>query len=164
MLRRKIKDGYSLIEILLYMALLGIFLSGLSQLFVSSLNVNLESEANSSVEQDARYLLLKFRYSLSQASSVNIPASPGASGNTLQIVDSGTTYTFTLNGDNLVVNDGINDIQLNSNRTKVSSLSFVRLGNVGGKNTVSISYTLDSLVQDAAGPQVRIYEYAYGIR
>lgn len=158
------KKGYSLIEILIYMALLGIFLFGLTQLFVSSLDLNIESEANSSVEQDGRFILSRFRYDFLQASSINSPGSHGASGILLQLTASGVNYTYAVADGNLTVSDGVNSYQLNSSRSLVSDINFLRLGNIGGKNTITVSFTLTSIAAQVKGPETRTYNLTFGIR
>lgn len=162
---RKIKQGgYSLIEILLYMGLLSIFLFGMTELFVSSLSINIESEATSSVEQDGRYLLSRLRYDLTRATAITTPASVGGTGSTLVITIGGVANTYSLNSGNLRVSDGTNTYQLNSSRTTVSNLNFQRLGNVGGKNTVTVTYTLSSVSKEAKGSETRSFTVTYGIR
>ncbi|OGM05883.1 hypothetical protein A2125_00995 [Candidatus Woesebacteria bacterium GWB1_43_5] len=156
--------GFSLIEILLYMGLLGIFLFSLTNLFVSSIDVRLESEAKSSVEQDGRYLLSRFRYDISQASQVLLPVGVGDQGDSLQIARGGVNYTYSLVDGNIIVSDGASQDQLNSSRVEVTSLNFQRLGNVGGKNTVTITYALSSRTIRPQGPEVRNYELVFGIR
>lgn len=156
--------GYSLIEILLYMGLLSLFLFSLTNLFVSSLDVKLESESTSSVEQDSRYLLSRLRYDIFQATSISVPVNVGDQGASLQITRDGTIYTYLLVDGNLVVSDGVNNDQLNSSRSQITSLSFQRLGNIGGKNTITINYTLESRIIRPSGPETRSYQSTFAIR
>lgn len=156
--------GYSLIEILIYMALLGIFLFGLTNMFVSSIDLKLETEANSSVEQDGRYILSRLRYDIINSSAISLPASVGAQGNTMRLTRGGINYTYTLSDGNLMVSDGVTSIQMNSPETHFTAINFKRLGNIGGKNTITISYTLESEAQQSKGTETRNYELTYGIR
>lgn len=157
--------GYSFIEILLYLALLSIFIVSLSNLFVSSIDLKLESEATSAVEIDSRYLMSRFRYDITQASSISVPVALGESGGTLQITKGGTNYTYSVDGNgDLVISDPVNLDQLNSSRTKVSSINFTKLGNAGGKNTVTVEFTLESRIFRAGEPEVRSFTITYATR
>src|SRR3990172_6790072 len=53
---RNSRRGFTIIELILYMGMLSILLAVLSQIFVSILNVQLESQSSSSIEQDSRYI------------------------------------------------------------------------------------------------------------
>src|SRR5258707_6844496 len=96
MTKKQKKNGYTLIEILLYLALLTIFLYSLTNLFIGSLDVKLETEANSAVAEDGRYLLTKLRYDITEASSITTPGAVGNAGSTLKLVSGATTYTNSL--------------------------------------------------------------------
>ncbi len=157
--------GFSLIEILIYAALLGIFLYSLTNLFVASVDVRLETEANSGVEQDGRYLLNRFRYDITGADSINTPSTLGGTGSTLQLRKGATTYTYSLDvNSNLIVSNGTTQEQLNSTRSKVTAINFTRRGNLGGKNSISISISLESQVVENQGAQTRDYDITYAIR
>lgn len=159
----KKQKGFTLVEIILYMALLSIFLIVLTDIFVSILDVRRESEATSAVEQDGRYILNRFMYDIPRASSVTTPASLGGSGSTLAIVIGGTNYTYSLSGGNLQLNDGtINN--LNSSGTSLSDISFQRIGNSGGKDTIKIQFTLTSVTTRPKGSEVRTFQTTVGRR
>ena len=164
MTKKKLNNGYSLIEIILYVVLLGMFLTTITSLFVSSLDLRLETEATSSVEQDERYFLSKFRYDLLNSSSIVTPGSPGSSSGTLELVRDGVTYTYALDNDNLMVTDGTNSDQLNSTSSKVTAINFTRLGNSDGKNTITIDFTLESVAARSGEPEVKDFTVTYGIR
>ena len=153
-----------MIEAIIYIALLGIFLYSLTNLFVSSIDLRLETEANSSVEQDGRFLLNRLRYDITQSDAIVAPSSLGVPDDTLTLTRGGINYTYSIVDGDLVVADGGSTDQLNSTRTQVPSISFLRLGNVGGKNTVTISFTVNSEVEQAQGVKTRSYEVTFGIR
>src|SRR3989344_6072674 len=66
----KTRKGFTLVEIILYMALLAVFLIVLTDIFVSILDIQTESEATSSVEQDSRALLARFNFDIANADSI----------------------------------------------------------------------------------------------
>lgn len=139
--------GMTLIELIIYMGLLSIFLVVLTSVFSSIINVQLESKSVSSVEEDGRYLLNRLTYDLRRASSITTPASIGGSGSTLALVIDGSTYTYSQNGTNLqLVSPAGTDI-INSIDTQISNLNFRRIGNVSGKNTIVVSFTITSAIK-----------------
>jgi prepilin-type N-terminal cleavage/methylation domain-containing protein len=156
--------GFTLVELLIYMALVGIFLYSLTNLFVASLDLKLESESRAAVEQDGRFLLGKMRFDITNSQSITTPVAAGDVGDTLVLVRDGVTYSYSLNGENFEVTSAGNTDQLNSTRTRVTNLSFARLGNAGGKNTITMTYTLESVALESGVPELRNYEYTYAIR
>lgn len=152
------QKGITLIELIIYMGIFSTLLMVLVQLFGSIVNVNLESQANSAVSQDGRFILNRVSYDLRQmvASSITLPAGFGAinSGSTLSFTTTGgKTYTYSLvtdpmnPGKDLQISDGVNTDRLNSYGTTVSNLTFTKLKSTASsnpKNTITISFTLTS--------------------
>ena len=129
------KHGFTLVELLIYMGLMAAFLTVLTSIFLSALDVQTQSEATSSVEDDGRYILSRLVYDIHRASSVTVPASNGQTANSLSL----NVGTYTLSGGKLQINGSDN---LNSYATTLSSFSVTRLGNSGGKPTLTISFSL----------------------
>lgn len=141
--------GFTLIELMIYMGVLAIFIGTLSTLFSTSVNIQLESQNLTSVEQDGRYILARLIYDSHRATSVTTPASLGASNSSLVLVISGVNYTFDLDASgNLRYVNNLGTFQLNSHDTSLSSLSFQRIGNVGGdEDTIVVSFQIASRVE-----------------
>ena len=162
------KRGFTLIEIIIYMALLSIFLLTLTDIFVSILDVQLESDATSAVEQDGRFLLSRLAYDINRASAITTPGAIGSSSNTLVMTIGTDTYTYLLSGNNfqLRVNAGTPD-NLNSSESAISSPTFQKIANsaVGGtKETIRINFTVSSVTQRTQGPEVRNFQTTVGRR
>ncbi len=162
--RTILSKGTTMVEMLLYMGIFLLLLGTMMQLFSSILDVRLESDATSSVTQDGRYILARFTYDLQNAQSIATPASAGGTAPTMQFVTSGITYTYSLVSGNLQVSDGTNTNILNSYDTSVSNVSFQRLGNTNGKNTVTISFTLTSATKRVKGFEVKTFQETAGLR
>src|SRR3990167_2127751 len=81
--------GFTLIELVVYFGIFSILLLIFTNIFTSSIAAQLESESLSSVEQDSRYLLLKFSKDVTKASSIVIPAAPGDNSSSLSLVIDG---------------------------------------------------------------------------
>lgn len=130
------KKGFTLVELLLYMALVVIFLGVLTSLFVSVLDVKNESTAQSSIEQDGRFILSRLLYDANQ---------------------NGTDYIRTnyfLVNTNLVLNSE----NLNGSETSVLEFTTLSLGNIGGKKSLQVKFKLE------AGLETRDYQITLGSR
>ena len=158
------RAGFTLVELLLYMGLLILFLLVQTQILTSVLGVRLESEANSAVQQDSRFIIARLIHDVNRAESIVTPATPSAQTNSLALTIDGISYTYSLSGDNLIITNNLGTNNLNSFGTKISGLAFKRLGNAGGKNTVTISFTLTSITEREFGSETRTIRTTSGIR
>lgn len=166
------KTGFTLVELLLYMGLLSIFLVVLTDLYLSVLNVQTESQATSAVEQDGRYILGKFMYDIPQVQSSTAIVSPtlGVSSSTLQLTIGAVSYVYSLNGGNLqLVRSDLGTEILNGYDTTISNLNFTHLGNSGApntaaKDTVSVSFTVTSKTKKESGVEQRPFQTTIAIR
>ncbi len=160
----KIKKGFTLVEILLYMALLSIFLITLVDILVSALDVQLESQATSAVDIDSRFISSRLNYDILRASAITTPANLGDTANSLVATIGGVNYTYSLSGGNLVLNDGSGGKNLNSSESTVAGISFQKLGSAGSKETIHVVYTLESVTLRASGKESRIIDTVFGRR
>lgn len=154
-----LKKGFSLVELIIYVGIFSILIVVLTQMYTSLYEVQQSSQSTSYVEQDGRFILSRLTYDVQRASSVTSPASLGASSSTLQMLINGVTYTYTVTGQKLT----INGTQLNSFNTNTTAFSAQRLGNVGGKDTVKVSFTLQSLVATTSA-QIKTFQTTAGLR
>src|SRR3989344_141942 len=148
--------GFSIVELLLYMGIFTILLTVILQMFGSIFDIQLESQATSSVASDGRYILSRFSYDLSRAQSISFPASPGDLGTQLSIVINGQTFIYSSGSGNLVLQNQSMDTsdQLNSTETSISELSFLRLEGSDGKDAVQVSFTLVSEATQRSGKKI----------
>lgn len=161
----KMKKGFTLVELLLYMSLLGILLVIMTDVLVSVLNVQNESKASSSVEQDGRYILARLAYDVPQATAIVSPAAPGqVATNSAILTINGTNYTYDGSTGNLLLTNTNGTDQLNSFGTQISNLTFQELGQAGGKNDLQIKFTLTSRILKESGPQTQNFQITLGQR
>ena len=150
---KKKELGSSVVELLLYMAILSVFLIVLTRIFISALDVQLESEAGSAIEQDGNYILAKLAYDMHRAKSINAPSSYGLpAANNFQIVINSENYSYSIDANNNLIltnNSGIN--ALNSYDSSVSVFSIQRLGNGKVEDTLKINYTIESRTKRISG-------------
>lgn len=158
------RKGFTLVELLIFMGILTILLTILTQVFTMILDAQLESQANSSVDQDGKYIINRLTYDLNNAQDINTPAAPGQQEGTLQLAIGGINYVYSLNNGNIQLSDGNTIENLNSFNTNVSGLNFLRLGNTGGKNSIKITFTLTSKTIKNSGQEQETFSTTLGLR
>ena len=156
--------GFTIVELLIYMGLLAGFLVIITELFASIMDVKLESNATSSVEQDGRYILTRLAYDIPKSSSITTPTSLGNTSSSLVLVVSGVTYTYSLVGSNLQLVNNLGTNNLNTSESGISNISFQKIGNVGGKETIKLNFTVTSSTIRNSGPEVRTFSTTIGRR
>ncbi|MBI2442794.1 MAG: hypothetical protein HYV40_02710 [Candidatus Levybacteria bacterium] len=156
--------GFSVVELLLYMGLLSIFLTILTQLFIASLQVQLASESISSVEQDGRYILSRFQYDILRSGDVQSPSGFGQEGTSLTLLVEGNPVVYSLSGSELMLDAGGSAEKISGANVLVSDLKFTKYGNNPGKPTVSLSFIVTSKVKQAKGVDSKMFQATFGLR
>lgn len=159
------QKGFTITELVLYMGLLIVLITILSQVFASILDVQIESRSTSSVELDGKYIISKLIRDM-QTMQINppvndniiTPPAPGQTSATLNFTVNSINYIYSLNNGNLqLINDkGTNN--LNSINTTMSGLQFTRIGAGTGTDTIRVNFTLTSKIKRNAGPETRDYQ------
>ena len=161
---RNFKKGFTLVELLIYIGMLSILLTVLTQIFGSILDAQLEGEATSSVQQDGRFILSRLTYDIRRTNNIVVPAVLGTQSTSLQLTIGGVNYTYAINSGNLELTNNLGANNLNSGDATVSNLNFTRLGNTGGKNTIQITYTVTSKVVRPKGQEIKNFQTTIGVR
>ncbi|MDE2001438.1 MAG: hypothetical protein KGI60_02640 [Patescibacteria group bacterium] len=154
----------TLVETLLYVGLLSVFMVILVNIFVSIIELKLDTEATSPVEQTGRYLMARMSYDVNRASSITSPATLGSTGTSLSLVINGAAYTYQLSSTTILLTDGTGTASTTGSEVAASNLSFERLGNTGGKPMVRIQFTLTPTVQKVQGNQSESFLITGGLR
>lgn len=162
----KSQKGASIVELLLYMSILAVLLTILTSVFVSALDVQSESQATSSVEQDGNYILARLNYDIHRAQSINIPEALGEQSGNFQIVVDGENYAYGMDGNNnLILTNNSGAGNLNNYNTSISDFSIQRLGNTGGtEDTLRISFTLTSRNKRISGFETKNFQTNISLR
>ena len=158
------RKGYTLVELLIFMAMLSILLVIFTQIFSLIVDARLESESTSIVAQDGNYLLNRLMYDVARTNTINLPNAVGATDTTLDITIDGVNYVYALNGANLQLTVNSSAYQLNSIGTTISDLTFKRIGNDDGKDTVQLGFTVTSKILEAGGSEFKSYQTTAGLR
>jgi len=155
-------SGFTLVELIIYMALLSAFLLVLTNIFTAVLRVRVDSQSSSSVEQDGRFILARLAYDINRATTDTVP-----NPTSLNLTISGQTYSYVLNGTNLqLTQPGSLVDSLNGSGSQITSLSFQKIANTGGKeDTIKIQLSLQSsAVAQGATREIRSFSTTVGRR
>ena len=171
LIQKKHQEGVSLIELLLYFALLSIVLLIAIDLMIRSGEFSLESSAKNNIQADGSFMTHRLSYDIHRSTAISTPAALGDAGSTLVLTIGGETHTYTLLGQSLQYTKqtpppgaSTQTGNLNSDLTKINSITFQRLGNVGGKPTIKITFEIED-IQGEKGKLVKnTFETAVGIR
>jgi hypothetical protein len=143
--------GFTIVEFIIYCGLLLMFLSIMTGVFTQILDMQLVSESTSPMTQDSRYIFSRLSYDIGRATSITTPSAIGAQAPILGLVIGGIPHTFTTIGNNLTETDPTGSRVLNSYATQVSTVSFRRYGNVGGKPSIRAFLTLTGVASASGG-------------
>jgi type II secretory pathway pseudopilin PulG len=160
----KSQSGFTLVELLMYMGLLSLLLVALTTIFVAIIDTQLNAQTTSYVAQDGRYIYSRLIADIHKASSVQAPLNLGDTTNALQMTVSSSSATYSLTDGNLVMTDSSGSHIMNSFGTTVSGLTFTRIGNVNGKHTFRINFTVSGNREADSSPEVKDFQTTAGLR
>ena len=158
------KNGVTLVELLVYIGILSILLLVITDIFVAILSSRTESEATSFVDQDGHSILARLAYDVARSSDITLPAALGQTKDSLRLIVNGENFDYKVISGSLQLTNNSGTDNLNGNQTKMDSISFTKLGNSGGKETVQIQMTISSITQRASGSETRAYQTTLGRR
>ena len=168
----KIKKGFTIVELLIYIGILSILLIVLTDIFVAILDVRRESQATSAVEEDGRFILGRIAYDFYQAQNVNLTA--GQTDTRIEFNIQGSGIRYSLNAGNFLRAGDPNcdllgsECPLNSSESKITSLTFTNIKNSfpppNPKDTIQVKFTVESVAQRPQGPETRSFQTTIGLR
>src|SRR3989344_3800829 len=147
----KFFPGFTVVELLIFMGILASFLGILTQIFHSTIDVELESTSTSHVNLGAEYLITRMGYDIRRASSITTPSSAGATTSSLVIVIGGDTHTYSVDTGHLILTNSSGSDFLTGTGTTVSDFTVTRLGPSIGKSSLRVSFTLTSVTTTTSG-------------
>lgn len=143
--------GVTLVEMLITMGLFAVFLVVIATVFTSALDVQNQTDSYSSVSAESRFVMARINQDIARSTAIATPATLGASSASLVMTVNASTYTYALNGTRLQLTDGTGTDFITGDGVSVSAVSFQRLGNAGGKESIRYSFTLTSTAKNHAG-------------
>ena len=166
----KSQKGTSFIELILYFSLLGIVLVIATDIILRTGEFSLESSARNDLQDDGRFIISRLSYDIHKANSITTPVNLGDTSSTLVSTVGPETHTYSLVDTNIDYQEetgpppNIQNANINSNRTKVNSLTFKRLGNSGGKHTIKVTFELEGTQPQKGGPEQKTFETVVSLR
>lgn len=132
-------SGYTLIELLLYIAMIGALLTGVTMFFGTTLDARVKNQSISEVDQQGAQIMELITQTIRNADSVTTPAA-GASGSTLTLAvptPAASPTIFNMNGTTTVLGYNSDGTSTDSNNSdSINATKFTATGS----GTVSTLY------------------------
>ena len=161
----KKNSGFTLLELIISMGILMVLVSVLLTLFGQILDVQLESKATSSVDQNGRFIMARLTHDMQQATQIITPVTPGQEGDTLALHINGTTHTFSASSSgNLVLSNTNGTDVLNSTTASISAFSVTRLGNGDTNDTIRVAFTVTTRTERPSGKEQKSFQTTLGLQ
>jgi len=125
---KKTNHGFSLLELLIYVAILSVLVVVVSNAFISLSKARLQSQVRGEVHDSLRFAMDKIKLDIKNASSVTNPSS--GTDSTLVVVVSGVDITYDVTGGVLRRTEGVNTpIDVTGNNIFVDTFSLTKISN-----------------------------------
>jgi len=162
------KSGSTLIELLIYIAVLGIILLVVTDLLSQSLEASVKSQVRNEVEENSRLIFERIKYDVRRAGAITVPANLGETQNSLVLTIDGQPLTFSKIGNALFITNGLISDPITTNEVVVDSISFQKIGgkieSSGGKPTLKISLSLRGLRATKQGTLTKSWTTTLSLR
>lgn len=156
--------GVTFIELLIVMGMLSIFLVVMATIFTATIDTQTQTQGYSATLSEGRFVMARLNYDIARASAVSTPSALGANSTSLVLTIGGNSYTYALSGTTLRLTDPAGTADLSDYNAKISALSFQKIGNSGGKETIRYSFTVTATAQQASGVQTKTYTSTVELR
>lgn len=145
--------GFTLIELLIYSGILVVVLAFTGEYLYSIAQARLNNSARSEIGQNAQLVFKKVESDFSHLTSISQPS--GIDPSNILIFDiSEDILDYHLENGKITRSINSQKDNLTSNQVIVTNLSFQKITNSGGKNTLQIKFTLTSPIQLSGGRNV----------
>lgn len=144
---RHCHQGYTLIELLLYVALLGTLLTTVTYFFGTATSARIKNQSIQEVNDQGVFVMEHLTQTIHNATAVTVPAT-GSSGSslTLTVPTAGLSPTvFSGSGTPAAIQikeGAATAVPLTSNKVQISSLTFKNLSRAGTPGSVQVSFVL----------------------
>lgn len=155
--------GFTIIELMLYGALLAVFLTIVSQMFLSILDVTFESETYVANELDARYIFSRLAHDIYSTTEIVSPAD-GIPQQSLSLITSDGPVVYASTSGNLTLQTNAGTYILNSADTTLAAFTVTKIGDASDSASLRVSLTLQAKTVPKAGVQIKTYETTFGTR
>jgi len=158
------RNGFTLIELIIYVGIFSILIVMLSQLFLTTIEQQATYQTVSTLDRESRYVLNRLTYDIHRTEQIQNPGTVGSTSSTLRLVIDGNTYTYGTSTNRLALIHPLGNDYLTSNEASISGLTFTRLGNSGGNNSIQVTFTLESQTVVRSQPRRQTYQTTISTR
>lgn len=141
-------QSFTLIELLLYIAIISLVLVSITGFFWNVASGNIKEKSYQEVQQNGRFAMTKITQEIKKAVGINSPA-PGSSANSLSLAMSDPNLNptiFDVSGGKLRITQGASvPIELTTDQVLVSNLQFTNLSYSNTPGTLRVEMTLENL-------------------
>jgi Tfp pilus assembly protein PilW len=141
-------QSFTLIELLLYIAIISLVLVSVTGFFWNIASGNIKEKSYQEVQQNGRFAIAKMTQEIKKAIGINSPT-PGSSANSLSLImpDSNLNPTiFDVSGGKIRITQGASaPIELTTDQVLVSNLQFTNLSYLNTPGTLRVEMTLENL-------------------
>lgn len=140
--------GYTLIELLLYVTIVGTLLTLMAYFFGMSATARIKSETISEVNDQGIAVMEYITQTIRNATSVSAPTAGNSASSLTLVVPTGSASptVFNLNAATLRVTEGTGSaVALTNSRVQVTNLTFTNLTASGTPGNVRVNFTLSYL-------------------
>jgi len=138
----KKSKGFTLIELILYVGIVGVVLLVVSIFFMTLLTSRIKNETVSEVELQGTQVVQMITQNIRNAEAVSVPAK-GETSSSLVITKEDENIAFSLDDGVIYTQEGSgNLINLTNNRVLVSSLLFENTGKENAPDSIRINFIL----------------------
>jgi prepilin-type N-terminal cleavage/methylation domain-containing protein len=139
------QKGYTLIELLLYVSIVGVLLTSVVMFYGTALDSRVKNQSIVEVNQQGGAAMEYMAQTIRNASSITLPAAAGTGAQlTLAMPDAGSNPTiFNLSGTTLQVTEGASAaVALTNDKVQITSLSFKNLSRASTPGVVQVTMTV----------------------
>lgn len=153
------RQAFTIIEMLIYMGIISVFIIILFNVLFSVLDLQAISGSSASVDQAGQYVLTRLSYDIRRSVDITSPGTIGQTATALTLNIGGTSYLYNLLTPGvLTLTYSGKTYPLTPFDVVLSNLSFTRLGNTSGRNSLKFNFTLTS-VTSTANQKVQTRDY-----
>lgn len=142
------QTGLTLVEVLLYLAILATFLSVITSFIIILFQSRIKSETMEEVEFQGELIMQEITQSIRDAESINSP-SQGNSADSLSLEmpsASNNPTVYSLSGNTLQIQEGsASSVNLSNSKVNVTALTFENLTRDNGSGIIKITYTIERI-------------------
>ncbi|MDO8609915.1 MAG: type II secretion system protein [bacterium] len=160
---QKKQFGFTLIELLVVMGLFSILLVVIMDMFLAILHTQSKSISASNIAQDSQFILQKFTNDINNANTITAPA-VGSTNSTLQFILYGVPQTYQWDNNNLKLINNYGTTLLNGFNDDITNITFTHIGNLNGKDSVQMKFTIKSKISVNNINETQNYQITSGIR